>query len=101
MFGPRKIREITGRNNKTGGGGRWVRNTGVYWAYRAHSCLGRQERGTGPLSERERERARTHSQTAAEKREAKLNTSHKVFRKKLASSDTKTHRGHRTKLFAT
>ena len=40
-------------------------------ARRAHSCLGRQEK-------KERE-SPAHSQTAADKREAKLNTSHKVY----------------------
>ena len=46
-------------------------------ACRAHPRPGTSERGTGPLSEREE--ARAHSQTAADEREAKLNTSHKVY----------------------
>ena len=55
----------------------------------AHPRPGRSERGTGSLSEKEE--ARAHSQTAADEREAILNTSHKVYiDRSLAFSDAKT-----------
>src|SRR4029434_10808551 len=58
-------------------------------ACQAHPHPGRLERGTSPLSERER--ARAHSQTAADEREANLNTSHKVYiERSLAFSGAKT-----------